>query len=72
MISYHLKILIYREEGFQLQSHALGTRTKFQLEILTMNVISDIVYFREIVLESLLNVSDTIPWGPFHEWFISS
>ena len=35
------------------QSHALGTRTKFQLEILTINVISGIVYFREIILESL-------------------
>ena len=26
-------------------------RTKFQLEILTMNVIFGIVYFREIILE---------------------
>ena len=34
------------------QSLALGTRTKFQLEILTINVISDIVYFREISLKS--------------------
>ena len=34
------------------QSHALGTRTKFQLEILTINVILGIVYFREIILES--------------------
>ena len=41
------------------QSHALGTRTKFQLEILTINVISSIVYFREIILESLRNVSET-------------
>ena len=32
--------------------HALGTRTKFQLEILTIIVISGIVYFREIILES--------------------
>ena len=35
------------------QSPALGTRTKFQLEILTINVISGMVYFREIFLESL-------------------
>ena len=34
------------------QSHALGTRTKLQLEILTINPISDIAYFREIILES--------------------
>ena len=39
------------------QSMALGTRTKFQLEILTINVISIIVYFREIILESSRNVS---------------
>ena len=35
--------------------------TKFQLEILTINVISGIVYFREIVLESSRNVSETTP-----------
>ena len=38
------------------QSMALGTRTKFQLEFLTINVISSIVYFREIILESSRNV----------------
>ena len=43
------------------QSHALGTRTKFQLEILTINVITGIVYFREIILESSRKVSETIP-----------
>ena len=43
------------------QSHALGTRTKFQLEILTINVISGIVYFREIMLKSLWNVNETTP-----------
>ena len=31
------------------QSHALGTRTKFQLEILTINMISGIVYFSEMI-----------------------
>ena len=31
------------------QSHALGTRTKFQLEILIINGISGIVYFRKII-----------------------
>ena len=34
------------------QSHALGAHTNFQLEILTINVISGIVYFRKIILES--------------------
>ena len=43
------------------QSHALGTRTKFQLEILTINVIFGIVYIREIVMESSRNVSETTP-----------
>ena len=43
------------------QSMALGTRTKFQLENLTINVISGIVYFREIILESSRNVSETTP-----------
>ena len=41
--------------------HALCTRTKFQLEILTVNVIYGIVYFREIILESSCNVSETTP-----------
>ena len=41
---------------------ALGTRTKFQFEILTINVNSSIVYFREIILESSRNVSETTPW----------
>ena len=34
------------------QSHVLGTRAKCQLEILGINVIFGIVYFREIILES--------------------
>ena len=37
------------------QSHALGARTKFQLEILTINVISGIMHFREIILRRLWN-----------------
>ena len=54
-------------ENFQLklcscaQSHALGTRTKFQFEIMTLNVITCIVYFLEIILESSRNVSETTP-----------
>ena len=43
------------------QSHALGTLTKFQLEILPLNVISGIVYLHEIILESLWNVSEITP-----------
>ena len=39
----------------------LSTRTKFQLEIPTINVFSGIVYFREIIIESSRNVSETIP-----------
>ena len=56
------------DENFKLklctcaQSHALGTRTKFQLEIHTVNVISGVVYFREIILESSRNVSEITPW----------
>ena len=44
------------------QSHALGTCTTFQLEILIINVISGVVYFREIILESSRNISETTPW----------
>ena len=46
------------------QIHALGTRTNFQLEILSINVISDIVYFRKIILKSSRNVSETTPRNP--------
>ena len=65
------KFVYYRihtsSENFKLklcmctQSHALGTHTKFQLEILTINIISGIVYFREIILESSWNVCETTP-----------
>ena len=43
------------------QSHALGTHTKFRLEILTLNLISSIVDFREIILEGSQDISETIP-----------
>ena len=46
------------------QSHAFDTRAKFQLEILTRNMISGIEYFREITLENLWNVGETTPWLP--------
>ena len=32
-------------------------------EILTINVVSGIVYFREIILESTRNVSETTHWN---------
>ena len=54
-------------EGFKLklctcvQSHALGTCVKFQLEIPTMHVLPGIVYFRDIISESSWNVGETIP-----------
>ena len=35
--------------------------TKFQLVFLTINVISGIVYFHEIILVSLRNISETTP-----------
>ena len=35
-----------------------GAPTKFQLEILTINAISGIVYFRDIISESSRNVSE--------------
>ena len=38
------------------QSHALSTHTKFQLEIISIDNIFGIVYFREIILESSQNV----------------
>ena len=39
--------------------------TKFQLEILTENEVSGIVYFSEIILESLWDVSETAPKSGF-------
>ena len=45
------------------QNHALGTRKKFQLEIPTVNVISGIIYFHKIILESLWNIIETTPWS---------
>ena len=39
----------------------MGTHAKFQLEILGINVVSGIVYFHEIILESSRNLSETTP-----------
>ena len=47
-------------------SMALGTHTKFQLEILTISVIPGIAYFCMIVLESSWNVSETTPSSLMH------
>ena len=52
---FKLKICTYA------RSHALASRTKFQLGILIINVISGIVYFRQIMLESSQNVGETTP-----------
>ena len=46
------------------QSMALGTRTKFQLEILIRSTISAIYKFRENILESSQNVSEPPPPPP--------
>ena len=56
------EIVFFSNENFKLklcrcaQSHALGTRKKFQHESLTVNVISG-----EIILERSQNVSETTP-----------
>ena len=44
------------------KSHAVGTCTKFQLEILSITVISGIIYFHDIILKSSRNASETTPW----------
>ena len=46
------------------QSMALGTRTKFQLDIPIRSTISTIHKFRENILESSRNVSETTPRSP--------
>ena len=52
-------------ENFKLKlcmcAHALGTRKKFWVEILAINVISATVYIREIILKSSRNASETTP-----------
>ena len=51
------------------QSMALGTYTKLQLEILIKkNMISAIHKFRDNILESLRNVSETPPWS---HWMVT-
>ena len=42
----------------------------FQLEILTKNVISVMVYFRQIILESSRNVSETTPMYHSYDVYI--
>ena len=60
-----MKFVFYRNrtshENFELK---ICTHAKFQLEILTVNVISGIVYFPEIILESLRNVNEQPPPHP--------
>ena len=55
-----------RRKRISYGNFKLVTRTKFQLEILTTYVIFGFAYFREIILESLRNVSETIAM-PFRE-----
>ena len=45
---FKLKLCMCAQRG------SLGTRTKFQLEIYTINVISGIIYFREFILQILV------------------
>ena len=54
-------------ENFKLKlcmcaQRSKGTHTKFQLEILIRSTISAIHKFRENILESLRNISETTPW----------
>ena len=51
------------------QSMALGTRTKFQLEILIQSTNSAIHKFQENILESSRNVSETTPSNAGFEVF---
>ena len=53
------------------QSKALGTRTKFQREIIITSTICAIHKFRENFLESSRNVSETTPWCLKNMFFIS-
>ena len=53
--------------GGASSSHALGTRTKFQLESFNINAISGFVYFREIIFESSRNVCETTPGFTLHK-----
>ena len=46
------------------QSHALGTHAKFQLGILTINVVSGIVYFSRVYFKELAKCSWNTPPGP--------
>ena len=46
------------------QIYALGTCTKFQLVIHAIDMISGIVYFCKIILESSQNVKETGPRHP--------
>ena len=57
------KIFSQNYENFKLKlcTCALGTRTKFQLEILKINMISGIVYFHKVTLECSRNISETTP-----------
>ena len=54
------------------QSMALGTHTKFQLEILIRSMILVIYKFRENILESSSNVSETSPWHFDCPWWPSA
>ena len=44
------------------QRHALGTHAGFRLGALTVEVISGLVFFVSIFLESLRGVGETAPW----------
>ena len=53
------------------QSHALGTGTKFQLEILTINVITGIVYFCKIILRARETVKQPPGLTKDNPWWVS-
>ena len=53
--------------GTCARSHALGTSTKFQFEILTITAILA-VYFRKVILESSQSVSETTSMSLVLSW----
>ena len=58
---YSLEICVLLKSYLAHIQIILGTRTKLQLEILTIDVISSNVNFNEIILESSWSVSETTP-----------
>ena len=50
-----------KQVSISSERNALGIRSKVQLDIININVISGIEYFREMILKSSRNFSETTP-----------